>query len=69
MRINLVQEDTEKEVEVVFSKSGDSVYWTEDDGAVIYINDFNESQVCIGLGDIDMLIEALNKIREFSDGQ
>jgi len=64
MRINLVEDETDKELEIVFSSSGDTVSWSEEDSSVIYIEDFNESHVCLGLGSIDKLIEALEKIKE-----
>ena len=64
MRINLVEAEEDNELEIIFSKSGDAVVWSEEDSAVFYVVDYNESQVCIGVGSIDTLIEALTKLKE-----
>lgn len=64
MRINLVEVEEDNELEIIFSKSGDALVWSEEDSAVFYVVDYNESQVCIGVGSIDRMIEALTKLKE-----
>jgi hypothetical protein len=69
MRINLVEAEDDNELEIIFSKSGDAIMWSKEDSAVFYIEDFNASQVCIGVGSIDTMIEALVKLKEKVDDQ
>jgi DNA polymerase II small subunit/DNA polymerase delta subunit B len=64
MRINLVEAEEDNDLEIIFSKSGDTIFWSEEDSAVFYIEDFNASQVCIGVGSIDTMIKALVKLKE-----
>ena len=69
MRINLVEDEKDNDLEIVFSKSGDILLWTEDDSASMYITDFNENEVCLGVGSIDNLITALEMVKEKIDDQ
>ena len=66
MRINLVEAEEDNELEIIFSKSGDAVVWSEEDSAVFYGVDYNESQVGVGVGSIDTMMEELTKRKEKS---
>ena len=69
MRVNLVEDEKDNDLEIVFSKSGDILCWTEDDSAVMYILDMNENEVCLGVGSIDKLINALEMVKGKIDDQ
>ena len=69
MRVNLVEDEKDNDLEIVFSKSGDILCWSEDDSAVMYIQDMNENEVCLGIGSIDKLINALEVVKAKVDDQ
>lgn len=64
LRDNKPDDDT---LEYVFGYAGESLLYDKNDAGFFYIEDADNLSLTLGVGDIDLLITALQKMKEAID--
>lgn len=67
MKVDLVNNEEDTILEIVFGEDGSCVLFDKEDPAALVIDDSEGREMVVSVGDIDRLIEALTKVKEWRD--